>query len=1174
MLDVANALLSIANTPIGTAVVQIGLLATLFWGGTGLFKAMKIGPSLATAFTTALTGIGVSGTTAAAGVGAISTAVGTLGSVISKAIPIVGAISIAISAATMIWDAFTVSDQELQESIDETATKLESLRSELEQLQSIDPSELTKSEEARLAVLRAQIEAQETLQQQNYQEQYDREFNDPFNDQYTILEQNIQKYNELGEEIAKVEERIRFLSEHEGDYSDQIARQGELLDDLKQEQAEYAESITDIYDRMEYFAEVLGITPDELREAMRKTEDWAQSTQEAADIAEDAADSASNLADGFSRLTGPFDASASSATAFAESIETLTDTFNTIEDDLSSLDEIQASYNSTGQITADQLTSLTNIMGAYNGAVQIVNGQLVVNKQALYDSAEQARQNAIQQVKLSAAEQLQQIAIYGVNEELNEQETAAGNAQSGLEPYLEWVNKVAAGTYNAATGAKLMNQSMNPGGSSASKVAQEILDAQAKVLQGAADNVAAIESLGISYGSLSPGSSSAASSTKTLTEKVKEQSDAFKELNEIMEHHIFLREKNGATEEELIQLNKEYQQQLHDQAEALRELGASEDSSYIRDLQEQWWGLQDTIDDLEEQITQRQRDAFDERLQISEDYMDERNELGDWGADNEIAALQRVLDWMDDWYSKGLIDYEYYWEQRVEIAKRKAEAEKQAWEDSMNAQIESLEDQRDLYETLFNVVANRAQDEIDKLEEQRTAIENKYQPQIDALQKVNDELEKQIDLEEALDALARARQTKVMVYKDGRFQYINDIDEVSEAQANLEKLQRDQVLQEELEKLEDIRDAEIASIDKQIEYWEKYKEEWSGVVDAYTEEQDRLMVEMKLGISLEGENWETRLDNLESYVAQYKSLMYELTKAQELLNAGYQGNLGTGEVGASGGSITPGSGSLAGTEYNAWAWVPGSGYVPVTVEGGHTVQTNLPEGTIIYGDNGAWKVTGGTGGDEGYTSEYVGETPSNIWTPGKGSGSSSSGSSGGSSGGSSSSSSKPSSSGSGGSYTGVSSSGGPSYNIGSQAGKDFINSAPSGSTINGADGSTWTKNPDGSTTINRGDNTWTVPAHASGTVGAEGGLSLVGENGPELRVLNQGDGVLPADVTRNLWDWSKYSPTSFLDKLLGSSSQVSVSIAHLSLPGIRDAQEFIEYFNSTMWRRTVQFQTS
>lgn len=55
------------------------------------------------------------------------------------------------------------------------------------------------------------------------------------------------------------------------------------------------------------------------------------------------------------------------------------------------------------------------------------------------------------------------------------------------------------------------------------------------------------------------------------------------------------------------------------------------------------------------------------------------------------------------------------------------------------------------------------------------------------------------------------------------------------------------------------------------------------------------------------------------------------------------------------------------------------------------------------------------------------------------------------------------------------SSGGGQYTIGSDKGKDFINNAKPGSTLTGADGSSWAKNPDGTTTIIQNGNKYTVP---------------------------------------------------------------------------------------------------
>ena len=494
-----------------------------------------------------------------------------------------------------------------------------------------------------------------------------------------------------------------------------------------------------------------------------------------------------------------------------------------------------------------------------------------------------------------------------------------------------------------------------------------------------------------------------------------------------MEHNIFLREKQGASEEELIELNKKYQNQLHEQAEWFRAHGYGDDSEYIRKLQEQWWGLQDDINDLEEQITERQRDAFDERLEISENYIEEHNRLSNWGADNEIEAWKRVLKWMQEWYDQGLIDYEYYLEKRQYAHDKYADAYK-----------EHLESEKDLYETLFSVVADKAQEEIDALQEQRQEIEDRYQTQIDALQKVNDELDSQIEKEEALDALARARQTKVLVYKDGRFQYINDIDEVSEAQANLEKIKRDEILQEEIANLEELRDKELASIDEQIKGWEEYKEEWASVVDDYEEKQNELLLQQKLGITLEGENWRERLDNLESYVDEYESLMNRLN------------NLGGQEISQ-----------------------------PSKVQSSSKPSIGGTVGTVIGSTIGSI-VSGGIG-------TAVGGIAGNI--------------------------------------------------IG-----NLIGSA--------------TK-------------------HANGTLSTNTGIKLVGEKGPELQITPSGDGIIPYNKTKNLWEWGNFTPNDYAN-ILKSGNNISshdriINIQNLNLPEVKSAQDFINYLTNNIWQRTVQF---
>lgn len=1184
LLDVGNILLNAVNNPIGATIIQITLLSSALYGLIALVKSMGIISSIVTqikmlpALFSAVTGA-ITGTTSA---------VTLLGVAANALFPLIGLITAAITIGTKIYDELTVTLEEQKQIVDDLVASLQDLESERDILEG--KGELTEEEQRRLDILNAQITANEKLLKVEAQRQFNKQFGEESRGEYggfittpdrqvtqaekmqgptggALIENYIQRYNELQEAIADVDEQILALDEDSADYSKRVNELTEQKKELEDELYEVSDGLIDFYAELQDLEEEMGddVSP-EVETLLNLVEKWILDFGEAGDAT-------SNMG---AEIAAGFDAASVSLNNFASSAESMSSSLEKIKEDYQSLIAIQESYNQTGKLTADQLATLTAMSNQYSGAITVENGKLVINAEALYSAAEQVRQKAIEDAKATAVEQLRQIALNGVNTELENQEDSADTASDNLSTYYEVVTGLINGTYDLATAQAILNNTLSGGtGSSATRIADNILAAQEKVMSNLMDQVALINAtdftgLGVDVGGVSGSTTAAQTAEEQYAETLKTQSDAFSELNELTEDNIYFKEKEGASTEELIALYRDYLDQLKQQEEWFRSQGEGDESKYVRDLKRQQIDLQDTI-------TQLQRDAFDDRLQISEDYMDERNELDDWGADNEIAALQRVLDWMDEWYDKGLIDYEYYWDKRVDIAKRKLQAEKEAWEDMMDYLIEEQEDEIDMYEKLFQVVADEARKEIEALQEKREDVEDKWQQKIDDLQTTNDLLDDQIEKEEALDALARARQSKVMVYKDGRFQYINDIDQVSEAQANLEKLERDQVLEAEQKRLEELRDQELQDIDDQIEYWEKWEKKWGDAVTNYQSELDRYEVAMKFKLDFEKEHWEESLNSFESYISEYAALLRELARLQQQQELGYQGGLeGIGQGGSGstpGVGITPGSGSLAGTEYNAWANVPGIGFVPVTTVGGHTQQTNLPVGTIIYGDNGAWKVTGGTGGAAGYESEYVGKTPSNIWTPSKGGGTSSSGGGSSNGGGGGGSSSRPSNS--GGSYTGSSTSGGPSYNIGSQAGKDFINNAKPGSTISGADGSSWTKNPDGSTTINRGDDTWVVPAHAMGTLGARGGFSLVGEKGPELRVLNSGDGVIPADVTKNLWGWGSINPGNFfgsiLDKITGGTN---VTISSLTLPNVHDPEGFIEYFNSAMWRRTLQFQTS
>lgn len=359
----------------------------------------------------------------------------------------------------------------------------------------------------------------------------------------------------------------------------------------------------------------------------------------------------------------------------------------------------------------------------------------------------------------------------------------------------------------------------------------------------------------------------------------------------------------------------------------------------------------------------------------------------------------------------------------------------------------ALEQQKSDYETAASYVQKRIEEEIQALQDQKTEIEQFYDNQIQALQDTNNELEQQIKYEEILNNLAKSKDKQLYVFSNGQFQYLQDTDEIAAAQTELDAYQRDKALQEEIDKLNELKDNAVATIDAQIEYWEKYKDEWSNVVDQYTEEQNRLVAEQVLGIDLEQKNWEKRLMNAQAFADKYNNIMASLEDGTKK------------------------------TQQEEEAPKDGKGY---------------------YFDYS--KVVGNGGWTEA-------EMKEGFNAPGKSTTSSST-------------------------KTVAASA---AVSAGVSAGISAIAKALSGK------------------------------KHAGGTLGSTGGLSLVGEQGPELRVLGQGDGIIPADVTRNLWNWGKINPGA-----VTNGSNNIFNIANLSLPNARDAESLVDGLKQLAYQRAYK----
>ena len=89
-------------------------------------------------------------------------------------------------------------------------------------------------------------------------------------------------------------------------------------------------------------------------------------------------------------------------------------------------------------------------------------------------------------------------------------------------------------------------------------------------------------------------------------------------------------------------------------------------------------------------------------------------------------------------------------------------------------------------------------------------------------------------------------------------------------------------------------------------------------------------------------------------------------------------------------------------------------------------------------------------------------------------------------------------------------------------------------------------------------------------------MALVGENGPEMRILNRGDGVIPTNLTNNLWKWGQFTPHDLINHTFatdnnGGGTSITIQNFNPNLSGVKDGEGFVEYMKHNFARSVVQF---
>lgn len=493
-----------------------------------------------------------------------------------------------------------------------------------------------------------------------------------------------------------------------------------------------------------------------------------------------------------------------------------------------------------------------------------------------------------------------------------------------------------------------------------------------------------------------------------------------------------------------------------------------------------------------------------------------------WELEQQEKAIQSKVDSakaeVDD-YQNQLTAISKAQKEQTEAIKKELEAQLkviQSQKDALESQKDALDVRADDLDRLIDYNQEYADKQIENLEAEKDAIQEtidaineKYDKQIEALETTNKELDKEIEREKLLKALADARAKKTLVFKNGRFSYEQDIEAVSKAQADLDKFDREQQIEKEKELIEENRKNELqyskdeqAALDAEIERWKKYKDGWANLVSDYNYQQNALLAAQKYGLNLENQTWTQRLNNVSRFAKDYANIVTEQKQVQSQLTALQEEQARLQEI------------ASARQEEVAARMQEQYDRINALMEQAQTRYNQYQEQLKNIQQN-----ISDTSGKQ-YTDlprvlkSVNGQAPSDAKI---------------------------------GDY--IVTGGGIFQIIGGYPGAWQSNKI------------TATKFADVGSAKNWLSSQGYQFQYARGTTSAHNGISLVGEQGPELRVTKSGDGILPAAITQNLWSWGKLDPDKVLGGVMHNLGNLVFNNANLSFPNIRsgsDARLFVE----------------
>lgn len=294
----------------------------------------------------------------------------------------------------------------------------------------------------------------------------------------------------------------------------------------------------------------------------------------------------------------------------------------------------------------NRTTALSLVTQQFASSLKVEGDAYVFVTEAAKEAARVQKQNEYDKTEATLKQVQARIAAY--QSEANAQLALAG--AGGIEKY----------GYSKRDLARLRNQiaQQKAQGIDTSQLEKKYADYQTyystkDTLQLIQNQIDAINDIGVSTGdtgtsaSTSTSTGGGTSTVKTAQEKAEEslkaQHEAYQKIISDMEYQLYIAEKNGASDEERIQMMQKIQEMLLSQRAVYEKQGLASNHEYIQELNKQWWSYADDIKDIQDKITENVKKAQEEQLENLKNSLDAQLELLKYLKDERVSAIDEQI---------------------------------------------------------------------------------------------------------------------------------------------------------------------------------------------------------------------------------------------------------------------------------------------------------------------------------------------------------------------------------------------------------------------------------------------------------------------------------------------------------------------------------------------------